>query len=225
MTAADSPVNVGLAVEMDIRMTGNIARFFFILAATILAEPALAHVMGGQMPVTFTQGFLSGLGHPIIGLSHFAAVIAVGCIAATQSRGDWLGLGYVLAMVIGAAAHVGEATVPGTEIFVAVSVVALGLLLIRTRPLRMDVAIALFAFAGLVHGYALGESIAGASRTPLLAYFTGLALIQSAVVLAVFYGARTFAARATAGLVTRVLGACVAAVGLAVLVQQLFFVA
>jgi urease accessory protein len=218
-----------LAAAMGIwsnAMIANVARPALGLVLILLAEPAFAHhVMGGQTPVTFMQGLLSGIGHPVIGLDHLAAVIAVGCLAATQSRGEWLAPGYVLAMMIGAAAHIGEATVPGSEIFVAVSVIALGLLLVRRRPLRMDVAIALFAFAGLVHGYALGESIAGAERMPLYAYFIGLALIQSAVVLAVLFGVRTLATHKATASLTRVLGACVAGIGLAVLAQQLFFTA
>ena len=125
------------------------------------------------MPQTFMQGLLSGIGHPVIGLDHLAAVIAVGCLCATQPRGERLGLGL-------RARHDGrrgrayrQATVPGSEFFVAVSVIALGLLLVRKPPLRLDIAIALFAFAGLVHGYALGETIASAERAPLIAYFIG----------------------------------------------------
>ena len=50
-----------------------------LAALFFAAEPALAHhVMGGRMPATFGQGFLSGLGHPVIGLDHLAAVVAVG---------------------------------------------------------------------------------------------------------------------------------------------------
>ena len=109
------------------------------------------------MPVTFTDGLLSGLGHPIIGLDHLAALVAIGCLAATQKRGEWLIVGYVVAMLIGAAAHVGEATVNGAEFFVAASVIALGGILLLKTPPRLDIAVALFAFAGLVHGYALGK--------------------------------------------------------------------
>src|SRR5262245_46582207 len=102
----------------------------FFVVFVFASEPALAHhLMGGQMPVTFADGLLSGLGHPIIGLDHLAAVIAVGCLAATQNRGEWLIIGYVIAMLVGAAAHVGEATVNGAEIFVAASVIALGAVL------------------------------------------------------------------------------------------------
>ena len=41
----------------------------------------------GPERVAFVEGLLSGLGHPVIGLDHLAAVIAVGCLAATQPKG------------------------------------------------------------------------------------------------------------------------------------------
>jgi hydrogenase/urease accessory protein HupE len=53
--------------------------------------------------------------------------------------------------------------------------------------------LALFVMVGLIHGYALGESIYGAERTPLAAYPVGLAVIQSAVALAAMGLARAFA--------------------------------
>jgi urease accessory protein len=101
-----------------------------------------------------------------------------------------------------------------------------GEVLFRKQPPRLDIAIALFAFAGLVHGYALGESIAGAERTPLYAYFIGLAAIQAAIALAAMYGARMLAARTSgSAAVIRVLGAVVVGIGLAILVQQIMAVA
>ena len=60
--------------------------------------------------------------------------------------------------MVGAAAHIGEATVPNAEVFVALRVVALGLIVFRKTPLRRDLAFALFAAAGLINGYALGET-------------------------------------------------------------------
>ena len=194
----------------------------FIVAFLSVAEPALAHhVIDGRMPTSSLEGLMSGLGHPIIGVDHLAAIIAVGCLAATQWRGALMVLGYVAAMVIGAAAHIGEATVAGAEIFVALSVVALGLVLVRARPLRLDIAIALFAFAGLVHGYALGESIAGAQPAPLYGYFIGLMLIQTVVGLGAMEVTRMLAARtAFQPTLARVLGALVIGIGLAALVRQ-----
>jgi urease accessory protein len=192
------------------------------LIALFAAEPAFAHhAMGGETPVTFWHGLLSGLGHPIIGLDHLAAVIAVGCLAAMQPKGALLAAGYVIATVVGAAAHIGEASVPNAEVFAALSVVALGLIVFRKAPLRSDLAFALFAAAGLINGYALGESIAGAERTPILAYFIGLAVIQTALALAIMFGVRMLTERAPLQLLAmRVIGAFAVGAGAAVLLQR-----
>ena len=186
------------------------------------ADPAFAHhAMDGATPTTFWYGLLSGLGHPIIGLDHLAAVIAVGCLAATQPKGALFAAGYVIATMVGAAAHIGEATVPNAEVFVALSVVALGLIVFRKAPLRRDFALALFAAAGLINGYALGETIAGAERTPILAYFIGLAAIQTAIALAVMLGVRMLTERAPLQLLAmRVIGAFAVGAGAAILLQR-----
>jgi urease accessory protein len=193
-----------------------------LLVVLAAADPALAHhPTGGTTPTTFWHGLLSGLGHPVIGLDHLAAVIAVGCLAATQPKGALLAAGYVIATMIGAAAHIGEASVPNAEVFVALSVVALGLIVFRKTPLRRDVAFALFAAAGLLNGYALGETIAGAERTPIIAYFIGLALIQTAIALAVMFGQRMLSGRTQVQLLaTRVIGSFAVGAGAAILLQR-----
>lgn len=201
---------------MNTKVSGVVA--LLLLAA----DPAMAHhAMGGTTPTTFWHGLLSGLGHPVIGLDHLAAVVAVGCLAATQPKGALLAAGYVIATVTGAAAHIGEATVPNAEVFVGLSVVALGLIVFRKAPLRRDLAFALFAAAGLINGYALGESIAGAERTPILAYFIGLAVIQIAIALAVMFGVRLLTERAPLQLLAmRVIGAFAVGAGAAMLLQR-----
>jgi urease accessory protein len=81
--------------------------------------------------------------------------------------------------------------------------------------------LALFVAAGLVNGYALGETIAGAERTPILAYFIGLAAIQSAVALAAMYGVRLLTQRAALHLLAvRVIGAFAVGAGAALLLQR-----
>ena len=184
------------------------------------AGPAFAHhVMGGRMPVSFGEGLLSGLGHPVIGLDHFAAVVAVGCLAAAHRAGAALALGFVAAMMLGVAAHLGGATVPGAELLVALTVIGLGVAVVRDPPLPAAAAVALFIAAGLVHGYALGESIYGAERAPLTAYLLGLAVIQAVIALAAMMAARTIAQRGT--LTVRLVGSGVAGVGLAFLAQTI----
>ena len=187
-----------------------------LVAALIAAGPALAHhVMGGRMPATFMEGFLSGLGHPVIGLDHFAAVVAIGCLAAAHAAGIALVVGYVAAMMAGVAVHVTGASVPASEILVALSVIGLGSVLLTQRALSTVAALAIFALVGLLHGYALGESIFGAERTPLFAYLAGLAVIQIAVALAAMSATRVVAQGKL-----RLAGGVVTAVGLFFLVQE-----
>jgi urease accessory protein len=194
-----------------------------IVAILILAaaEPAFAHhLMGGHMPVTFTQGLLSGLGHPVIGIDHFAAVVAVGCLAAAHRAGAALAIAFVIAMMAGVGLHLHGTTVPAAELLVALSVVALGAVLLKWPQLSISTALGLFVVVGLIHGYALGESIYGAERSPLVAYLIGLAVIQSAVALGAMGLARAVMRKADA-LKLRFIGAGIAGIGLAVLAQQL----
>ncbi|MGA7149982.1 MAG: HupE/UreJ family protein, partial [Pseudolabrys sp.] len=95
-----------------------------LVALPLSATNAFAHhIMGGRTPATFGDGMLSGLGHPIIGPDHFAAVVAVGCIAAMHSAGALLVVAFIAAMMAGVALHLNGATVPAAEILVALSVI------------------------------------------------------------------------------------------------------
>ncbi|MGD1951584.1 MAG: HupE/UreJ family protein [Leptolyngbyaceae cyanobacterium] len=65
------------------------AKFVFVAIATsfFTTLPALAHhPMGGKTPSSFIEGFLSGVGHPVIGLDHLIFVIASGLLAAAMGR-------------------------------------------------------------------------------------------------------------------------------------------
>jgi urease accessory protein len=176
--------------------------------------------MDGRTPTSFADGLLSGLGHPIIGLDHFAAVVAVGCLAAAHRAAPALAIGFVLAMIAGVAAHVRGATVPGAEIIVALSVIVLGAAMLRRQAMPAGAAIGLFAVVGLVHGYALGESIYGAESTPLYAYLLGLDVIQSAVALAAMSIAQLVAKKSADLSPLRLVGAGIAGIGIAMLMQQ-----
>ena len=201
-------------------MTAKTSHLVTLAAASLIAEPALAHhVMGGGMPVTFADGLLSGLGHPVIGLDHFAAVVAVGCLAAAHRKGVGLVIGFVVAMMLGVAIHLQGASVPGAEVLVAISVVVLGSVLLTHRQMNAAAALALFAAVGLLHGYVMGESIYGAEQTPLSAYLIGLAVIQSAIALAAMRVARLLTQPDAVRL--RLVGAGIAGIGIAILVQQL----
>lgn len=193
------------------------------LLVLLAAEPAAAHhVMGGATPTTLLQGLVSGLGHPIIGLDHLAAIVAVGCLAAALRIGPALVVAYILAQLAGAAVHGTGMTLPGAEILVAASVLVLGIAAVRHAPIAPAVAIALFVAAGFLHGYALAESIIGAERTPLIAYFAGLLIVQSAIGLGAMTTARWLAGGSDRHPEPiRLAGAAIAGIGLAIAVQQL----
>lgn len=203
-------------------MKAKISGLGMLLAAVLLAGPAFAHhPMGGRIPANFTEGLLSGFGHPIIGLDHFAAVVAVGCLAAMHRAGPALAIAYVLAMIGGVAVHISGTGVPGAEIMVALSVIALGAAMLWGRLMPAGAALALFAVTGVLHGYVLGESIAGAEPTPFYAYLLGLSVIQSCVALSAMGVARFIAKRQSGLMPLRLAGAGIAVFGIVILAQQL----
>jgi urease accessory protein len=211
-----------MVVPGEKSMKRQLIRLGLGLAASAFGSvPAFAHhVMGGRMPATFGEGILSGLGHPVIGLDHLAAVIAVGCLAAAHRSASALAVAFVLAMVGGVVLHLHGASVPGAEILVALTVLALGVLMALHRHMSAGAAVVLFAMVGVIHGYALGESIYGAERTPLYAYLIGLAVIQSAIALAATHVTRLLVRQSPDLSAVRLVGAGIAGIGLAMLMQQ-----
>jgi urease accessory protein len=193
-----------------------------VITLCLAADPALAHhLMGGRMPATLVQGLLSGLGHPVIGLDHLATIVAVGCLAAGQRLGAGLVVGFVVAMAAGVAAHVQGVTLAGTDMMTALGVVVLGAALLRGGGFAFGSAAAIFAAAGLLNGYAFGESIFGAETAPLYAYLAGLVAIQASIGIAVMTAARTLrdAGRDPAPL--RLVGAGIAGIGIALAAAQI----
>jgi urease accessory protein len=189
---------------------------FFLMTASASAH----HVMGGKIPTTFTEGFLSGLGHPVIGPDHLAFLLAIGVAVGVGGLNLVLPLLFVVASAIGVTLHVNGVNLPGAEIVVAVSVLFAGFLIARGRALPVSLWAILFAAAGLFHGYAFGESIFGAERSPLHAYLLGLIIVQSALTV----GTALFVRRRAGGvsaIAPRLAGAVIIGVGLATLIAQL----
>jgi urease accessory protein len=189
---------------------------FFLMTASASAH----HVMGGKMPTTFAEGFLSGLGHPVIGPDHLAFLLAIGVAVGVGGLNLVLPLLFVVASAIGVTLHVNGVNLPGAEIVVAVSVLFAGFLIARGRALPVSLWAILFAAAGLFHGYAFGESIFGAERSPLHAYLLGLIIVQSVLTV----GTALFVRRKAGGvsaIAPRLAGAVIIGVGLATLIAQL----
>jgi urease accessory protein len=203
--------------DMNSRLFRTAAPFLFLLAAT----PASAHhLMGGKTPSTFFEGLLSGLGHPVIGPDHLAFLVALGIVIGVGGLNLAFAALFVAAMAIGVAVHVEALALPAPELMVAVSVLIAGVLVARGRALPTAAWAALFAAAGLFHGYAFGESIFGAEASPLGAYLLGLAIVQSALAVGVALLVRRLGAHASA-MGPRLAGAAIGGIGFAVLIAQL----
>ncbi|MBB6309454.1 HupE/UreJ family protein [Xanthobacter tagetidis] len=189
--------------------------------AVLASAPAQAHhMMGGEMPSTFAQGLLSGLGHPVIGLDHLAFIVGIGVVVGAFGLNLALPALFVAASAIGVAIHVAGVSLPASELVVAASVVLLGVLLARAAKVSPAAWAALFAVAGLFHGYAYGESIFGAEQTPLVAYLVGLVIIQSVIAVGVALATRSVK-EAPVSLNARLAGAAVAGIGIAALAGQI----
>jgi urease accessory protein len=166
-----------------------------VLAISVLiAEPAWAHhPMGGMLPQTFLQGLLSGFGHPVIGVDHLAAIVGVGILAALADRSAAVVLAFSVAIIAGVGLHLAGVDLPASELFVGLTTLLIGALVIARQSMGAGLAALLFAVAGLVHGYALGESIIGAEASPLVAYLLGLLIMQTAIGVVVYAAVRSLA--------------------------------
>ncbi|MEA2979564.1 MAG: urease accessory protein [Alphaproteobacteria bacterium] len=205
----------------DCKLSGLLLRGtgLALMLVAVTSLPAEAHhMMGGGTPSTFMQGLLSGLGHPVIGLDHLAFIVAVGVAAGVAGLNLAVPALFIVASAIGVALHVRGVTLPVAETLVALSVVIAGAMIAWGRSLQVLVWAALFVVAGLLHGYAFGESIYGAEASPLAAYLLGLVIVQAAIATAVALVARRSAAAATE---PRLAGAAIAGIGIAILAGQL----
>lgn len=180
----------------------------FAAALSLIAGPALAHTGAGHV-----TGFVHGLAHPLLGLDHLLAMLAVGLWSGFALPGRiWAGAASFLgAMSLGAAASWAGIGFPGVETAITASVLVFGLLVLLARagqPKALTLA-TLLAIAGFAsaHGHAHATEDTGGTT----AYLAGFLLATTALHLA-----GIGLARACAGgrLVQGALGAGIAASGL-----------
>ena len=176
------------------------------LTLPVLASPAMAHTGPGA------SGLGAGLAHPIIGIDHLLAILAVGLWSASQTKGKaWQGPAtFVILMTVGCALGLAGIAMPLVEAGILASVVVFGLMILARHTTQALGLIAIGGFA-MFHGHAHGsEAIAGA----VTAYMAGF-LISTVALHACGYVAGRAAARWHHGM--QVAGAAVALSGLALI--------
>ena len=156
-----------------------------LTASSILfAMPVYAHhPFGGGLPANAIEGFLSGIGHPVIGFDHLLFVIAAGLIGSLMQRGTVVPVVFVLSSLVGTGLHLLSMDLPITEVVISGSVVLFGTVLALGAGSDFILVTVVGAIAGIFHGYAYGEAIVGAEMTPLFAYLIGFVSIQLAISL------------------------------------------
>lgn len=127
-----------------------------LVAACLWAEPAFAHVGPGE-----AAGLLAGLTHPISGLDHVLAMVAVGLWGAQLgSPAIWLlPVAFPMVMALGGVLGLVGVPIPGGEYGIAASAILLGAaVMFELRP-PLAAAAALVAFFAIFHGHAHGTEL------------------------------------------------------------------
>ena len=127
-----------------------------VLLIAFIPAPASAHFQRGE-----ALGFLSGFAHPISGLDHVLAMVAVGLWGAQLGTpAIWvLPVAFPLAMAMGGMLGLVGVPVPGIEYGIAASAIMLGAaVMFEVRP-PLGLAALLVGFFAIFHGYAHGTEL------------------------------------------------------------------
>ncbi|MGV8951235.1 MAG: HupE/UreJ family protein [Cypionkella sp.] len=153
-------------------MQGKICLQMVVVLA-LLAQPALAHT-GEDV-----GGFMAGIRHPISGLDHVAAMVAVGLWGGILGKPAlWLlPITFPLVMCVGATLGIAGVPFPAVETGIALSGIVLGaMVLFALRP-PLWLAMAMVGIFAMFHGYAHGAELPS-SASPV-GYAAGFVLATS----------------------------------------------
>ena len=142
-------------------MSNNFVKRFLLSIGTfalVISLPAIAqaHVGHGE-----TVGFLHGLEHPIGGLDHILAMLAVGLWAAQLGgHAVWsVPLTFVSVMALGGVLGIAGVPVPFVEQSIIASDLIFGGLVLMATRLPLAVSISIVGLLAVFHGYAHGEEM------------------------------------------------------------------
>jgi urease accessory protein len=146
---------------------------FLLIATTAVAHPHHEHLDG-------YGSFMSGLLHPIFGLDHVLAMVAVG-LWASLIGGRALFVvpaAFVGVMAVGFLMALGGVDLPFVEPFILASVVVLGLVVALAVPVPVAVGAVVVGFFALFHGHAHGQEMGAAT---MAAYGAGFVISTAAL--------------------------------------------
>lgn len=186
----------------------------FAAAFALLSAPAFAHLTNDAHT---HSAFATGFGHPLFGLDHLLAMVAVGIWAAQRGgRMTWaLPLTFVAVMTIGGLLGMGGVGIPLVEPGIAASVLILGLLIATAARTPAWMSLALVALFALFHGHAHGtEFPAGqAAAVYTIGFALATALLHALGISAALLTTRLAASAERRDMMIRVGGGLVTAAG------------
>ena len=116
------------------------------------------------------SGLVSGLAHPLFGPDHLLFLLALGLVG-LQKRLSWM-VGLLATGLAGSCLGLALPGIPLAEPLVALSLVVVGLVLLKRLPALLLVP----AFA--LHGYVLSAAVIGWEQGPISFYLVGLLISQ-----------------------------------------------
>ena len=128
-----------------------------IAAASLVLAPTMAFAHSGHDGASLIHGFM----HPLGGVDHIIAMVAVGLLAARlRGRALWLvPASFVAVMAVAGLTGAADVELPYAETGIAVSVVALGAIVVLRLTMPVAAAMALVGFCAIFHGYAHGAEM------------------------------------------------------------------
>ena len=119
--------------------------------------PALAHAHPGHATSSVAHGF----SHPLSGIDHFLAMLAVGLWAGQLGgRARWqVPVAFLVVMLAGGILGMGGTSVPGVEQGILASILVLGVLVAAAIRLPLVISIAMVGMFAFFHGAAHGTEM------------------------------------------------------------------
>lgn len=183
-------------------------RISLALAITAAATlPAFAHLD----PVEHGS-FAAGFSHPLFGLDHILAMVAVGLWAAMQGgRATWtVPAAFVGTMALGFGAAIAGMPLPFVEPVILASVVFIGIAIALALPIPTAAVAGLVGFFAFFHGHAHGGELGAAGAWEFAAGFVIATIALHAVGIGAGLALNRFGGKA----LSRIAGAVTALGGL-----------
>ena len=160
--------------------------YHFLLYPLSLLFPSLVyshHPLNGENMQNFSDGFFSGIGHPILGLDHLVFILGVGLISYISNKFYNFTFAFISGTILGLTSIIFGFYLPFYEILISLTLMLLSFVLLSKRKIVFKGV--LFSTFGIFHGWAYGSILLDKpllNINILFGYSLGLFLIQLLII-------------------------------------------